>query len=401
MNRADESIAAYKKGLELDPKQEQAALGLGWAYSYTKKYDEAIKAYEQAIQIDAKEATPDATIGIAWSYFFKRDMAQARAFADKATAAGRNGALVKENVEKYEKAVASGASATEAEMEKAREQQQAYEQQIQAARAGEQRRPLAQPADADQGRAAAGRGRRCRRGPRARRHDADRPQLRRADRGDERARRARAGGEGRASEHRRHAAPAGLHGAGRQRNGRAARRGDEGRRLPSAPYATRARRSRTRRPSRCGPRPRLDPALRARPPAAMRFCSTRKPQPLDEQRAAARAARVLPAAHRPGQVAGVDEAQALRARRSRPRAAASPPRCRRRPGHLVVLVERGHVPRDVGRDRDQEARDVRAAPRRESLKPGTTSVTISTQKPCSCSARIVHSTRSSVPPSSR
>ena len=128
MNRADESIASYKKGLELDPKQEQAALGLGWAYSYTKKYDDAIKAYEQAIQIDPKEATPDATIGIAWSYFFKRDMAQARAFADKATAAGRNGALVKENVDKYEKAVASGASATEAEMDKAREQQQAYEQ---------------------------------------------------------------------------------------------------------------------------------------------------------------------------------------------------------------------------------------------------------------------------------
>ncbi len=127
MNRADESIAAYKKGLELDPKQEQAALGLGWAYSYTKKYDEAIKAYEQSIQIDAKEATPDATIGIAWSYFFKRDMAQARAFADKATAAGRNGALVKENIEKYEKAVASGAAATEADMDKAREQQQAYE----------------------------------------------------------------------------------------------------------------------------------------------------------------------------------------------------------------------------------------------------------------------------------
>jgi tetratricopeptide (TPR) repeat protein len=127
MNRADESIAAYKKGLELDPKQEQAALGLGWAYSYTKKYDEAIKAYEQSIQIDAKEATPDATIGIAWSYFFKRDMAQARAFADKATAAGRNGGLVKENIDKYEKAVASGAAATEADMDKARDQQQAYE----------------------------------------------------------------------------------------------------------------------------------------------------------------------------------------------------------------------------------------------------------------------------------
>jgi len=130
MNRADESIAAYKKGLELDPKQEQAALGLGWAYQYTKGYDAAIKAYEQAIQIDAKEATPDATIGIAWCYFFKRDMAQARAFADKATAAGRNGALVKENVEKYEKAIASGAAATEAEMEQARAQQQAYEERM-------------------------------------------------------------------------------------------------------------------------------------------------------------------------------------------------------------------------------------------------------------------------------
>jgi len=130
MNRADESIAAYKKGLELDPKQEQAALGLGWAYSYTKNYDAAIKAYEQAIQIDPKEATPDATIGIAWSYFFKRDMAQARAFADKATAAGRNGGLVKENVEKYEKAVASGAKEAGEEMEKAREQQQAYEERV-------------------------------------------------------------------------------------------------------------------------------------------------------------------------------------------------------------------------------------------------------------------------------
>jgi tetratricopeptide (TPR) repeat protein len=129
MNRADESIAAYKKGLELDPKQEQAALGLGWAYQYTKNYDAAIKAYEQAIQIDPKEATPDATIGIAWCYFFKRDMEQARAYADKATAAGRNGALVKENVEKYAKAVASGRAATEAEMEEARKAQQAYEAQ--------------------------------------------------------------------------------------------------------------------------------------------------------------------------------------------------------------------------------------------------------------------------------
>ena len=58
MNKPNESIAAYKKGLALDPTQEQAALGLGWAYSYTKNYDGAIAAYQQAIQIDPKDAGP-------------------------------------------------------------------------------------------------------------------------------------------------------------------------------------------------------------------------------------------------------------------------------------------------------------------------------------------------------
>jgi tetratricopeptide (TPR) repeat protein len=128
MNRADESIAAYQKALALDPKQEQAALGLGWAYQYTKNYDQAIAAYNQAIQIDPKEAAADANIGIAWCYFFKRDMAQARAFADKAAAAGRSVAQLKENIDKVEKAIASGQALTEAEMEKARAEQQAYEE---------------------------------------------------------------------------------------------------------------------------------------------------------------------------------------------------------------------------------------------------------------------------------
>ena len=128
MNRADESIAAYKKGLALDPTQEQAALGLGWAYSYTKKYDEAIAAYQQAIQIDAKEAACDANIGIAWSYFFKRDMAQARAYADKAAACGRNVATIKENIDKVEKQLAAGQRFSEEEIDKARAEQQAYEE---------------------------------------------------------------------------------------------------------------------------------------------------------------------------------------------------------------------------------------------------------------------------------
>jgi len=44
LDKAQESIAAYQKALELDPKQWQAALGLGWAQQYTKNYDKAIEA---------------------------------------------------------------------------------------------------------------------------------------------------------------------------------------------------------------------------------------------------------------------------------------------------------------------------------------------------------------------
>jgi tetratricopeptide (TPR) repeat protein len=124
MNKPEESIAAYKKGLELDPKQEQAALGLGWAYSYTKNYDQAITAYQQAIQIDPKEAAGDANVGIAWSYFFKRQIPEARQFADKAAASGRNVAQLKDQIDKYEKAMAAGQIMSEEQLQAAREQQQ-------------------------------------------------------------------------------------------------------------------------------------------------------------------------------------------------------------------------------------------------------------------------------------
>ncbi len=127
MNKAPESIAAYQKALALDPKEEQAALGLGWAHQYTKNYDQAIAAYNQALQIAPKDAAADANMGIAWSYFFKRDMAQARVYADKAQAAGRNAAQLKENIDRVEKQLAAGVRFSEEEIEKARAEQQAYE----------------------------------------------------------------------------------------------------------------------------------------------------------------------------------------------------------------------------------------------------------------------------------
>ncbi len=107
--KVEESVAAYKKALELDPKEEQAALGLGWAYLTSQKYDDSIAAYNRALQIEPKLA-PDAYSGIAWSHFFKKDMDQALAFAGKAKDAGRPVSGLAEQVERYKKAVAAGAA---------------------------------------------------------------------------------------------------------------------------------------------------------------------------------------------------------------------------------------------------------------------------------------------------
>jgi tetratricopeptide (TPR) repeat protein len=97
-----ESVAAYKKALELDPTNEQAALGMAWSHSYTQSYDQAIAAFEQAIKIEPKTA-PEAYNGIAWCHFFKRDIARAKEFLDKAQGAGRSDPRLKDNIDKFEK----------------------------------------------------------------------------------------------------------------------------------------------------------------------------------------------------------------------------------------------------------------------------------------------------------
>ncbi len=128
LDKAQESIAAYQKALELDPKQEQAALGLGWAYSYVKEYDKAIAAYNHAIQIDAKNASADANMGLAWCYFFKRQVPEADAYMQKAAAAGRNVATLQDQIKKLKDYIAAGGVAT-AEQQAAQEKaQKEYEE---------------------------------------------------------------------------------------------------------------------------------------------------------------------------------------------------------------------------------------------------------------------------------
>jgi len=100
--RAEESVAAYKKALELDATNEQAALGMAWAYSYMKNYDESIKAFEKAMQMDPSLAA-DAYNGIGWAHFFKKDLATAESFVAKAKAAGRADARLAENIDRVRK----------------------------------------------------------------------------------------------------------------------------------------------------------------------------------------------------------------------------------------------------------------------------------------------------------
>jgi tetratricopeptide (TPR) repeat protein len=99
--RPQESVAAYQKALEIDPKSAQAALGMGWAHSYAREWEKAIGAFQKAKQIDPK-TEGEADNGIAWAYFFNKDMAKAREYMNKAKAAGRNVASLEDNLNRVE-----------------------------------------------------------------------------------------------------------------------------------------------------------------------------------------------------------------------------------------------------------------------------------------------------------
>src|SRR3989442_11938711 len=96
------------------------------------------------------------------------------------------------------------------------------------------------------------------------------------------------------------------------------------------------------------PDARNPPAARGAPPVrAYPLLFDPVPDTLDEQVAAIWAIGVLPAADPTREVAGVDELEAG----ARPDVTRAEQRVRRGVvgvGHLVVLVERGHVPRDLG-----------------------------------------------------
>jgi len=121
--RNDDAIAAYKKALELDAKNGQAALGLAWAYQNAKRYDESIAACKQAMQLDASFA-PACNQTMAWAYFLKKDFKASREALDAAEKSGAGNDRLASILERIEKAPAGTALTEEAlaEAEKAREQ---------------------------------------------------------------------------------------------------------------------------------------------------------------------------------------------------------------------------------------------------------------------------------------
>jgi tetratricopeptide (TPR) repeat protein len=123
--RPAESAAAYKKALELDPKNYQAAIGLGWALSYAKDFPAAIAAFNKAIQIEPKTAG-EAYNGIAWCYYFSKEMDKAEEFSNKAQQAGRNVNGLVDAIAKYREALKKGiAEAKEAQERAQREWEEA------------------------------------------------------------------------------------------------------------------------------------------------------------------------------------------------------------------------------------------------------------------------------------
>lgn len=126
--RIDDSVAAYKKALEIDPKDVQSALGMGWAYSYGKNWDGSIAAFDQAIKIDPKSAG-EAHSGMAWAYLFKKDLPKAKEAEEKAKAEGRPDARLDTNIERMEKILANPGASKEDAAKAADEVEKAYAEQ--------------------------------------------------------------------------------------------------------------------------------------------------------------------------------------------------------------------------------------------------------------------------------
>ncbi len=69
-NKTEDAITSYRKALEIDPKNYQAAIGLAWVLYNNQRWDDAITAFEGVIKIDPT-AKGDVALPITACYFEK------------------------------------------------------------------------------------------------------------------------------------------------------------------------------------------------------------------------------------------------------------------------------------------------------------------------------------------
>jgi tetratricopeptide (TPR) repeat protein len=85
--RVDEAVAAYRRALELDPKDGEAALGVARTYREGKQWARAVQAYERVPAVD-RRLEGEALLGQAWCYLRSGDDYRARFYTGLAARAG-------------------------------------------------------------------------------------------------------------------------------------------------------------------------------------------------------------------------------------------------------------------------------------------------------------------------
>lgn len=75
VKKYDEAIVAYRKALEINPRNGESIFGLGNAYFLSQKFNEAVQVYEQLVKANPKEGR--AWYNLAESYFNLKNYAKA------------------------------------------------------------------------------------------------------------------------------------------------------------------------------------------------------------------------------------------------------------------------------------------------------------------------------------
>ncbi|HET7293395.1 MAG TPA: tetratricopeptide repeat protein [Vicinamibacteria bacterium] len=127
--RNEDAIAAYKKALELEPKNAQAALGLAWVYLNAKRYTDSIAACRQAIQIDSA-LTGACNQTMAWAYLSSRQFKEAREALTAADKAGAGNPKLDALLDRIEKAGPTMSEEAMADLEKERQAQARLQAQL-------------------------------------------------------------------------------------------------------------------------------------------------------------------------------------------------------------------------------------------------------------------------------